>query len=69
MSEQDQVRRESRIVESVTPETDFEAESQGESVLGTELTLLCAGGSGERELLCVDFLSPIHSRVSGLALG
>lgn len=49
MSEQDQVRRESRMVESVTPETDFEAESQGESVLGIELTLLCAGGSGERE--------------------
>lgn len=37
------------MVESVTPETDFEAEFQGESVLGIELTLLCAGGSGERE--------------------
>ena len=37
------------MVESVTLDTDFEAESQGQSVLGTELTFLCAGGSGERE--------------------
>jgi len=49
LSEQDQVRRKSRLVESVTLDTDFEAESQGQSVLGTELTFLCAGGSGERE--------------------
>ena len=49
LSEQDQVRRKSRMVESVTHETDFEAESQGQSVLGRELTFLCAGGSGERE--------------------
>ena len=57
------------MVESVTHETDFEAESQGQSVLGRELTFLCAGGSGERERLCVDFFSPILSWVSALALG
>lgn len=37
------------MVESVIPETGFEAESQGQPALGTGLTFLCAGGSGEKE--------------------
>ena len=36
-------------VGSVIPETGFEAESQGQPALGTGLTFLRAGGSGERE--------------------
>lgn len=43
------MRRESRMVGSVIPETGLEAESQGQPALGTGPTFLRAGGSGERE--------------------